>query len=66
MTCICDETRPLKCYLTGFKRKHSSNSAGRVIQFIIAHALDEDQFCLMANIDLSAAFDVLFSKVQLD
>ena len=41
----------------GFQRKHRTNSAGLVIQSIIAHALDENQFCIMANIDLSAAFD---------
>ena len=42
----------------GFKRKHSTNLAGLVIQSMIAHALDEDKFCLMANIDLSAAMNV--------
>ena len=47
----------------GFKRKLSTNSVGLVIQSIIAHALDEDQFCSIANIWY--AFDIANVKLLL-
>ena len=43
----------------GFKKGHSTNTAGLALQTIIASALDEDSFALMASIDLSAAFDLV-------
>lgn len=43
----------------GFKKKHSTNTAGLLLQSIIASAMDENNYALMANLDLSAAFDVV-------
>ena len=43
----------------GFKRKHSTATAGLTIQSLIARALNDDNFALMASLDLSAAFDVV-------
>ena len=43
----------------GFKRKHSTATAGLTIQSLLASALNEDDFALMASLDLSAAFDVV-------
>ena len=43
----------------GFKSKHSTNSAGKVIQSIIARALDDNKYAIMATLDLSSAFDVV-------
>ena len=37
----------------------STNTAGLALQSIIAKALDDDNFVLMASLDLSAAFDVV-------
>ena len=53
-----------KCDLTGkeqhgFKPKRSTATAGLVIQSIISHALDQNNYALMASLDLSAAFDVV-------
>ena len=36
-----------------------------VIQSIIAHELDSGQFALMANLDLSAAFNIINEKLLL-
>ena len=41
----------------GFKAKHSTASAGLVLQSLIARALDEDNHVILASLDLSAAFD---------
>ena len=43
----------------GFKRKHSTATAGLQIQTLIARAADGDMYSLMASLDLSAAFDVV-------
>ena len=43
----------------GFKQKRSTSTAGMTIQSILARALDQDNYALMASIDLSAAFDVV-------
>ena len=42
----------------GFKRKRSMTTAGLAIQSALARALDLGEFALMANLDLSSAFDV--------
>ena len=49
----------------GFKKKHSTNTAGLLLQSIIASAMDENNYALMANLDLSAAFDVVNVKLLL-
>ena len=43
----------------GFKRKHSTATAGLQIQALLARATDGDMYSLMASLDLSAAFDVV-------
>jgi hypothetical protein len=43
----------------GFKKKHSTNTAGLLHQSIIASAMDENNYAIMANLDLIAAFDVV-------
>ena len=43
----------------GFKRKRSTASLSLTIQTIIAQALDEDNYAIMASLDLSAAFDMV-------
>ena len=43
----------------GFKKNHSTTTIGLVLQSLIINALDQDQFALMASVDLSAAFDVV-------
>jgi hypothetical protein len=49
----------------GFKKKHSTNTAGLTIQSLIARALDGDNYALMASLDLSSAFDVVNVKLLL-
>ena len=43
----------------GFKRKHSTTTAGLTLQSLLARALNDDNFALMSSLDLSAAFDVV-------
>ena len=43
----------------GFKRKHSTATASLTIQSLLASALNDDNFAIMASMDLSAAFDVV-------
>ena len=43
----------------GFKSKHSTLTAGLKIQSLIARAVDDDMYALMASLDLSSAFDVV-------
>ena len=43
----------------GFKRNRSTATLGLQLQSLIARALDDDNYALMASIDLSAAFDVV-------
>ena len=43
----------------GFKKNHSTLTAGLQLQSLIARALDDDMYALMASLDLSSAFDVV-------
>ena len=43
----------------GFKRKHSTTTAALTLQTILARALDDGNYAIMASLDLSAAFDVV-------
>jgi hypothetical protein len=43
----------------GFKSNHSTMTAGLKIQSVIARALNDDEYALMASLDLSSAFDVV-------
>ena len=43
----------------GFKKKHSTNTAGLKIQSILARALNDGEYAIMASLDLSSAFDVV-------
>ena len=43
----------------GFKSKHSTATAGLLLQSMIARALDDDEFMALASLDLSSAFDVV-------
>ena len=43
----------------GFKKNHSTATIGLVLQSVLANALDQNNYALMASLDLSAAFDVV-------
>ena len=43
----------------GFKKNRSTITAGLTLQSIISKALDEDEYAVMASLDLSAAFDLV-------
>ena len=43
----------------GFKKNRSTATAGLTIQSVLSHALDNNEYSMMASIDLSAAFDVV-------
>ena len=43
----------------GFKPNRSTNTAGLLLQSILSHSLDQNNYALMASLDLSAAFDVV-------
>ena len=43
----------------GFKRNKSTSTLSLELQSIIARALDEDNFVLVASLDLSSAFDIV-------
>ena len=43
----------------GFKRSKSTTTAGLAIQSALARALDQGNFAVVANIDLSSAFDLV-------
>jgi hypothetical protein len=47
----------------GFKKNKSTLSAGILLQSLIARATDNNNYVLMASLDLSAAFDIV--NVQL-
>ena len=49
----------------GFKKNRSTNSASLMLQSVLARALDENKFALMASLDLSSAFDVVNVKLLL-
>ena len=50
----------------GFKKSKSSNTLGLQIQSIIARALAESNYVLMASVDRSAAFDVVNIDLLID
>ena len=50
----------------GFKKSKSTATLGLQIQSLIARALDEGDYVLMASIDLSAAFDVVNINLLID
>ena len=50
----------------GFKTGKSTNTAGLLVRSLIARALDEDNYALLASIDLSSAFDVVNVKLLYD
>ena len=62
-----DIRKKLSCYkldLTGkqqhgFKRNKSTATAGALLQSMIARAVDENCYVLMASLDLSMAFDLV-------
>ena len=43
----------------GFKRKHTIATASLTLQSLLASALDDDKYPIMASLDLSVAFDVV-------
>ena len=43
----------------GFKKGRSTSTAGLSIQSALARALDQNNFAIMASLDLSSAFDVI-------
>jgi hypothetical protein len=43
----------------GFKKRKSTLTLGLKIQSLIARAMDEENYVLMASLDLSAAFDIV-------
>ena len=43
----------------GFKKKHSTSTAGIKLQSILARALNDNNYAIMATLDLSSAFDVV-------
>ena len=43
----------------GFKKNHGTSTLGLTVQSLISHALDENNYAIMASLDLSAAFDVV-------
>ena len=47
----------------GFKQKRSTATAGLTLQSILSRALDQNNYALMFSIDLSAAFDVVNTKL---
>ena len=49
----------------GLKKNHGTATLGLTLQSLITQALDENNFALMASIDLSAAFDVVNVKLLL-
>ena len=49
----------------GFKRGRSTTTAGLAVQSALARALNDGEFALLANLDLSSAFDVVNVKLLL-
>ena len=49
----------------GFKKNKSTTTLGLRLQSLIARALDENNYVLMASVDLSSAFDVVNIKLLL-
>ena len=49
----------------GFKKDRSTSTASLVLQSLISRAIDDDNYVLMASLDLSAAFDIVNVKLLL-
>jgi hypothetical protein len=49
----------------GFKKAKSTSTAGLIIQSIISRAVDTNHYALMASIDLTAAFDLVDTRLLL-
>jgi hypothetical protein len=49
----------------GFKRGRSTTTLSAKLQSIITRALDKDKYVLVANLNLSAAFNVVSIKLQI-
>ena len=47
----------------GFKKNKSTATAGLLLQSLIVHATDSNNYALMASLDLSAAFDLVNVKL---
>ena len=47
----------------GFKKHHSTATLGLTLQSLLANALDENNYAIMASLDLSAAFDVVNTEL---
>jgi hypothetical protein len=47
----------------GFKKCKSTATAGLLLQSLISHATDNNNYVLMASLDLSAAFDLVNVKL---
>ena len=43
----------------GFKKLHSTVTTGLSMQSLMARALDNNEYAILASLDLSAAFDVV-------
>ena len=50
----------------GFKKQKSTSTLTLQLQSLIAKALDEDNYVIMASLDLSAAFDVVNTDLLLE
>ena len=50
----------------GCKKNKSTTTLGLKFQALLARALDENNYALMASLDLSAAFDVVNTKLLND
>ena len=49
----------------GFKKKHSTNTAGLLLQSILVRGLDDGNIALLVSLDLSLAFDVVNVRLLL-
>ena len=59
------------CSLTGkaqhiFKKSHSTCTLCLTVEYILALTLDENNYALMASLNLSAAFDLVNVKLLLN
>ena len=50
----------------GLKKDRSTTTAGQAIQSALARALDQGQYSLLANLDLSSAFDMVNIQNQIE
>ena len=49
----------------GFKKNKSTTTLGLKLQSLLARALDENNYALLASLDLSATFDAVNTKLLL-